>query len=80
MGRETDGKQTDRHRPQNKRARERIRKTDLHQDILERRLLPGSETSGKTADHGDRCQLGFSLATLQAGRGQCATRLFVCRI
>ena len=25
----------------------------LHQDILERRLLPGSETSGKTADHGD---------------------------
>ncbi len=66
--------------PQNKRARERIRRTDLHQDILERRLLPGSETSGKTADHGDRCQLGFSLATLQAGRGQCATRLFVCRI
>lgn len=79
-GRETDGKQTDRHRPQNKRARERIRRTDLHQDILERRLLPGSETSGKTADHEDRCQLGNSLATLQDRRKQCAARLFVCRI
>ena len=80
MGRETDGKQTDRHRPQNKRARERIRRTDLHQDILERRLLPGSETSGKTADHEDRCQLGNSLETLQDRRKQCAARLFVCRI
>ena len=52
----------------------------LHQDILERRLLPGSEASGETADYGDRCQLGFSLATLQTGREQCAARLFVCRI
>ncbi len=57
-----------------------IRRTDLHQDILERRLLPGSETSGKTADHEDRCQLGNSLATLQDRRKQCAARLFVCRI